>query len=242
MSDEEVKKQSPWTLQNFGRVDFKDEEFERAIHQRGARIIWEKSMFCSCINEHSGQPAFDCIGCNGKGYVYFGAEQIRGVVSGLTGDKSQIPIGLMDVGSCLLTAKASDKIGFRDRLTFDDFRVPYSQVLTYDSTDSDGVKLKYECEEIISVRVLNVEIPATDYTLSEDKQHLTFIGESPFQDGERFAVLCRIKPVYIVIDIPHELRGTFVKFMKPDETWIELPKQYMLKREDLLPLRRGELS
>lgn len=228
--------QNNWTLTNFGRVDFYTEEFERLIHQRGARVVWEKSMFCSCLDPHTGQSDFTCPACHGKGYVYFNPTAIRAVVSGLGGNKEQLPIGLLDVGTAYLTTKASDRVGFRDRLTFTDFKTAYSQVLTYNGSP---LKLRYEVEEIITVRVLSSEI--SGYTLGEDKQTLSFEPDT-LTVGERFSILCHIKPVYVVIDIPHELRGSFIKFQNREEKWTELPKQFLIKREDLLPLQRGQLS
>src|SRR5690348_1854000 len=110
-----------WQLANFGRVDFKSDEFDRAIHQKGANIIWQKSMFCSCVDEVTGQADYTCPACLGKSYLFFDPQQIRAVVSGMTGDKDQIPIGLLDVGTAYMTTKSTDQIGFRDRLTFVDF-------------------------------------------------------------------------------------------------------------------------
>lgn len=217
-------------LTNFMRVDFKHENFDLIIHQKGASVIWQKSALCSCLNERTGQPDYSCPACKGKGYIYFDDKEIRAVVSGITGDKSQIPIGLLDVGTSYLTTKSTDLVGFRDRIIFKDFRTPYSEVVTY----NDGIDLRYECEELVAVHVLSNSIPLDKITISEDKTRLEVDPSVGLQNGERVSLLYRIKPVYIVIDIPHELRGTYVKFGRSTEEWVTLPKQLMIKREDLL--------
>lgn len=229
--------QNIWALRNFGRIDLKPEEFDRTVYQKGARVIWEKSILCSCLDIHTGQPDFNCISCKGKAFTYFDPKEIRAVVSGMGGDNNNIPIGLIDVGTAYLTTRSIDPINFRDRVTFPDMVTTYSQVLTY---EGEPVEMKYTAKDVLTVRILNSEIPKTSYTLSEDKTKIIF-NEGVLSNNERFSVLLRINPVYIVIDMPHDLRGTFVAFGKPEEEWVNLPKQLIIKREDLMPLKRGEL-
>lgn len=222
---------------NLGRIDLVPEEFEKFIHQRGTDVIWEKSILCSCIDQDRGQPDYNCPACKSKGYYYFDPKEIRVAVTTIQGTKDQTPIGLLDLGTCLVTAKADDRIGFRDRLTFINSTTNFSEVLTY---NGDNVELKYPCYELISLRVLDAEIDKYDYEIELGTNKLK-IADGVLSYGTRFSILYRIKPVYVVIDMPHELRGTYVKFKHKHETWYEMPKQYMVKREDLLPLTRGEL-
>lgn len=227
-----------WVLENFGRVDLMPNEFDKEIYQKGVRIVWEKSCLCSCLDPHTGQGDFGCPACKGRGYTYFDPQPIRAVVNGMTGDKNQIPIGLMDVGTSLMTTMSKDGVGFRDRLTFVDFRTSYSQVVSYSSA---GTPMKYACMEFTQARVLSSAIDDSLITFSEDRQTMFIDPSAGLAEGERIAVLYRIQPTYIVIDIPHELRGTFVKFGNPEEKWMVLPRQFLIKREDLLPLQRGEV-
>ncbi|MNW28250.1 hypothetical protein D3C74_50720 [compost metagenome] len=234
-----MAEQNKWVLENFGRVDFQVDQFDRQIYQKGARITWEKSCLCSCLDIHTGQADYNCPACGGKGYTYFDPEPIRAVVSGITGDKNQLPVGLLDVGTSFVTTMSKDAVGFRDRLIFEDFETAYSQIIAY---DENGIKLKYPSLELVAVRVLSTTLPKESLVLDHDNQTLHIDSSHGFKNGERLAILYRIKPVYVVIDIPHELRGTFVKFGKPDEQWTILPRQFLIKREDLLPLQRGDLT
>jgi len=226
-----------WAWTNFARIDLKPEEFDRAIFQKGARIIWEKAMLCSCIDEFSGQPDFNCTSCKGKSFVYFDPIETRAVVSGIGGDNQNIPIGLIDVGTAYLTTQSTDPVNFRDRITFPDMTTAYSQVLKY---EGESVELKYTAKDLLSIRVLGTEIPKESYSLSEDGTKIEF-EPGVLAYGDKFSVLLRINPVYIVIDMPHDLRGTFVVFGKPEEEWVTLPKQLIIKREDLMPLKRGDI-
>jgi LysM repeat protein len=53
-------------------------------------------------------------------------------------------------------------------------------------------------------------------------------------NGSRMGILLVTKPRYHIIDIMHELRATQVKYNSPTEEFKELPKQYMIKREDFI--------
>jgi hypothetical protein len=223
---------------NIGRVDFYPNDFDNAVQQHGAKVLWERSMLCSCISEDSGQPDFnDCPGCRGKGYTYFDPKEIKALASSMAGKKDHIPIGLLDVGTTMLTTSSMDRIGFRDRITFLDMKTTYSQVVTF-TDNPEGELLKYDCVDMVSVRVLNTEIPESAYTVNGNriKFQNNVVGY-----GERFSVLMMVRPTYVVIDMPHELRGQYVKFNHAVDTWYELPKQHMIKREDLMPMSRGQL-
>jgi len=196
-------------------------------------------MLCSCIDSQSGQADFNCPSCKGKAFIYFDPQLIRAVVYGVDNTNNSQPVGLLDVGTSLLTTKATDLVSFRDRLTFVDFKTMYSQVLTYQD-DDEGVLMKYQADEIVSVKNLSFELPKDSYKTSDDGQRIIF-EPGTFVNGDRFSVLIRTRPVYIVIDLPHELRGTYVQFGNPSEEWKILPRQLMIKREDLMPLKRGEL-
>lgn len=231
------KQLNQYQLTNFARVDLKPEQFDQLVYQKGARVVWEKAILCSCISRETGQPDFTCPACKGKGFQYFDPKEIRAAVTSIGREDEAMPAGLLDVGTAFLTTRAQDNVNFRDRITFQDFRTVYSEVLTY---EGDEVEMTYDIEKLLHLKVLSKEIDPSQYTLSEDRKKIIF-EDGVLQYGERFSILVEVKPTYIVIDMPHELRGTFVKFGYPDEEWIVLPKQLLIKREDLMPLKRGEI-
>lgn len=224
-----------------GRVDLHVKEIYNFVEQRGVLAIWEKATLCSCQveNERETMPDYNCPACHGKGYFYFDPQQVNVAFTNVAGQKEQTPIGLLDVGTALVTANPEYKIGFRDRLTFIDSETSYSEVRRYEGRIG-GELLNYPIHEMIAVYKRNIEIPSSEYTWEAGKRELKF-NEGVLNYGEGFSVLYRIRPVYIVIDIPHELRGTYVKFQHKVDTYYPLPRQYMIKREDLLPYSRGQL-
>lgn len=222
------------------KVDLFPERINLFVKNFGVNCIWEKAILCSCMEEtESESPALNCPACNGKGYFYFDPQEIVVTLTSAGTNKDQTPIGLLDVGTALVTAPVEYRISFRDRLIFTNSTTSYSEVKRH-SGDPNGDLLNYPCYEIISVRRRDMEIPSSDYTFTEGDRYLKF-NPGVLNPGDAYSVLYRIKPVYVVIDIPHELRGTYVSFHHPQPVWYELPKQYMIKREDLLPYQRGQV-
>lgn len=227
-----------YQLTSFARVDFYPDQFDQIVHQKGARVIWEKAILCACIDEDRHQADYNCLYCSGKGFQYFDPLDIRAAITNINRDENQGNVGFVDVGTALVTTKSTDNVNFRDRLTFIDFTTNYSEVVTVE----DGVaKLKYDVNDV--TMVMNGELKFKEgehYTLNDTQTEIHF-EDGVISDGERVSVLMVVRPSYIVIDMPHDLRGTFIKFGEPEETWFKLPKQLQIKREDLIPLKRGDL-
>lgn len=227
-----------YQLTSFTRVDFYPDQFDQIVHQKGARVIWEKAILCSCINEERNQADYNCPYCRGKGFQYFNPVDIRAAVTNISKDENLGSVGFTDVGTAYVTTKSTDNVNFRDRLTFVDFSTNYSEVIT---VHDNVARLKYDVNEVTTIMNGDIQYePDTHYTLNAAQTEIHF-EEDVISDGERVSVLMQVRPAYIVIDMPHDLRGTFVKFGEPEETWFKLPKQLQIKREDLIPLKRGDL-
>lgn len=238
LSEHGLNELNDYQLTNFTRVDFYPEDYDKIIHQKGIRAIWEKSILCSCISEDNQQPDYNCPFCRGKGFQYFDPQDIRAAVTSMNRNDNQQSVGFTDVGTAMVTTKSIDNVNFRDRLTFIDFTTNYSQVIT---VEDQTAKLKYDVNEVTMVMNGQVKLIEDEHFTMNDPQTEILFKDGVIEDGERVAVLMTVRPAYIVIDMPHELRGTFVKFGHAKETWFKLPKQLQIKREDLLPLRRGDL-
>lgn len=216
------------------RVDFKADIFDTAIRQKGYKLIWEQAMLCSCYTPSSGQPAYGCPACRGKGYIYFNPVETRAIVTSISGRKEQDHIGLNELGTAYLTALSTDDVGFRDRFTFLDFTMKYSQLVEKGAPDKPDM-LAYPAADIIAVRRLNeIYRRGIDFDLSKDGWYLEWKGGNLIQ-GDVYSVLLKTAAVYIAINPIHELRGTYTTFkQRGGEQFVPLPKQFQIKREDFL--------
>lgn len=229
---------------NFPRADFRPELFDSAILQKGLKVVWEQGMLCSCHDAISGQPNYNCPVCHDKGYVYFSPKKTRVLVTGLKAPRNQDHIGLEDMGVAYITPLSEDLMGFRDRITFPDFTIKYSEtIMKIDPSTVDGQYVldvetsRYEIIDVVCLRVLDqVYVRTQDFDISEDHKHFIWKNDKiPY--GTRFSILYTTHPSYILINPIHELRGTYVvsgtKSASQDR-FIMLPKQYQIKREDFI--------
>lgn len=80
------------------------DKYEELILRRGRRVQWQESITCSCINLDSGQPAYECKVCNGKGYTL--SDPIEDVVllQSVTNSREFDEMaGIFQVGDAVLT-------------------------------------------------------------------------------------------------------------------------------------------
>jgi len=220
------------------RADFKPESFDTLIKQKGYRMIWEQGMFCSCYLPDSGQPDYNCTICKGKGYVYFNPTETRALVTSISGRKEQDHIGLSELGAAYLTPLSTDNVGFRDRFTFLDFTMKYSELIPKRSPGTNDI-LRYPAKDMICLRHLgHVFKRGIDFNLSRDGTEIEWLTQA-LPEGTQYSVLYDTASVYIAINPIHELRGTYTMYKQGgQEQFVRLPKQFQIKREDFLDDKR----
>lgn len=215
------------------RADFKPELFDTAIQQKGYKVIWEQGMFCSCYNAQSGQPDYNCLSCHGKGYTYFDPVETRVLVTSINGHKEQEKPGLNEMGTAYLTPLSWDNVGFRDRFTFVDFTMKFSEVIVRGTGQVD--KLRYKARKFIRCHVLgDTYRQGIDFNLSLEGDEIIWEPDK-IPHGTQYAVIYDTPPAYIAMSPIHELRGTYIMAKGYGlERFVILPKQYQIKREDFV--------
>ena len=224
---------------NGPRAEFKPDLFEKAIETYGLRVIWQKSMLCPCLDSYGGQPQIGCPSCRGKGYLYFDPIETRVLLSSISGNKEQDRIGLQELGSAYATFKASDEVGYRDRIMFVDSTIRFSEIRTRSTPNAEGKSidsLSYKALSVVSVRTMDKVINSTDFSISQDGLSLQWNkGVSDVAVGQQYSVLYVINPSYIAMNPLHEIRGTYTTHNTHGfEKYVPLPKQFMIKREDFV--------
>jgi len=210
------------------RVDFKPAQFDEFIESKGYTAIWEQAMFCSCYNLESGQPQFDCPACYGKGYIYLNPTKIKVAVAGISGQKEQERQGLLETGHAYLTSKTIHEIGYRDKFTFLDFNTKFSEILVRGED-----RLKFSCKQLLVVRQINnlYKIEEDVLVKPEDNKQVIWNSADP-QEGVNYSVLYITYPVYIVTNVIHEIRGTYIRGAGGLDYFAPLPKQFKIKRDN----------
>lgn len=196
---------------------------------------------CKPINEQTEQPDPNCPICEGSGWIRFkpegavtniatigeldalqqaivndNAAVIRGIMSGITNNRVPYDQVLPRLeGVMNVTVRHENKLGYHDRLVNLDSTIIYSQVLDYDGTALTA--LRYPVRYINLIRSttktylqVSDENPTGDFKLVEGKIQWQS-GKAPAAD-ERLAVHYLTHPTWRVVEHPHAMRTTPVKY------------------------------
>jgi hypothetical protein len=80
------------------------DKFEQLVARRGRDVKWNQAILCSCWNLESGQPAYACKACGGKGYTYEPPIIERALVMSITQNKEfDETAGVFEIGDAVMT-------------------------------------------------------------------------------------------------------------------------------------------
>lgn len=198
--------------------------------------IWEQATVCPCINPDTNQPDFNCTLCSGTGFIYFQPMAIKVLTTSLPGTPENEIIGYREPGTAYCTPTSDIVMGYQDHLYFPDFNVKFSQLVKFDESGKSSRLIK-PCTKIVTLTDgKSFYKYGTDYVISDaDNKYLLWLNPSnkPLPT-QQMSCLYFTHPVYAVMEAMHELRATWVTFQKPADTFVELPKQYLVKRLDFI--------
>jgi hypothetical protein len=82
-------------------------KYEDQIRRRGRRVKWQEAVTCSCINFDSGQPAYECKACDGKGYTLADPIEDVALLMSVTHNKEfEEMAGIFEIGDAIMTVGA----------------------------------------------------------------------------------------------------------------------------------------
>lgn len=218
------------------RVDFYTEDYNDIINQKGMKCDWEQAIVCQCITEDSGQPDFTCPICHGSGFRYLPAIQIRVVSSSFSSSVQLETLTIREPGTAYVTPPSTIIMGYRDRLNFIDFECKFSETIRFKATSPYSNMTHRNIKRVIYlIQDDNVYEEGVDFEVTEDGYHLCWLDmETAPQEDTSMSLLYMTTPRYLVTDLLHELRATYIERKVPQETFKEFPKQYRVHREDFV--------
>lgn len=221
------------------RVNIYEEEFDTLVQNRGHHCLWQRAAVCHCVSRDSGQPDFTCPTCGGSGYRYLPEKEIMVAVVSFNSKYELNTLQLREPGTAYATPTSDVIMGFRDRLRFPDFKCEFSEIVHWDN-EVRGISPKTyrDIKEVIFLADDEYEYEVgVDFEITEDGFHLRWLNEDYIDqlNGKNMSLLYYTTPSYIVKDVLHEIRGTLSDRKSGGETTFrELPKQYLLQREDFV--------
>jgi len=225
-----IPKQDPARI-----VLFDVELFNKLIDGDGRDLYWDRAMYCPCREDVSRQALPTCDLCKGTGFMYFGRQKIRGVLTALTSSKAFSEGHIMGdwvIGKAALTVKFCDFIGHRDKITHVNSVMSYMEVFEY-KTGVTAYDLRYDVIEVIRLQSKKSGplTFGTDYTVVDGQLNIT----KTLIHKEPVSILYMYHPVWVVIDFLHAVRD--VSQQDDDATTFtrrEAPRHAMLALDFLV--------
>jgi hypothetical protein len=227
--------------------------FDQLVSQRGIRMIHEKATPCPNIltlDSNAHEP--NCPFCDNNGFLFYGKEEIFGVFSGNSIQKTFEAHGVWEVGTAVVTlpthypdGREADFNSF-DRLVIPDFTVRLWELKEYEPRPGNIQELRYPVRSVDYVSSISKDgktetryMVNVDFTINADGEIVWIDGRQPYynphtQHGDVLTWAFYAAPVYLVVQVLRELRVTQEMNAKGQKVARKLPQQVLVKR-DFLP-------
>lgn len=123
-----ITSQTPPSL-DLPKVGWDVNKFEGLIYNHGYEAFIERAMRCPCVDKATGQAQSTCHNCLGRGWFFVDKRETRVVAQSLNNVKRFEQAGEVNRGTARITTRASDKLGFMDRIILTQLEAYYSEIL-----------------------------------------------------------------------------------------------------------------
>jgi hypothetical protein len=93
-------------------------EFNSLIYQNGYDCYIQKAMRCPCVDKGTGQALSTCKNCLGRGWLFVEKRKTKVIAQGMGDSVKYQDWSKTTLGTARITARASDKLNFMDRIIF----------------------------------------------------------------------------------------------------------------------------
>lgn len=221
-----------------GRVDFRQDDFDVLVHQKGYTVIWEKALRCPCRSYDTNSPTIACGNCGGTGWVFLNPLKTRMLVQSINQSNKRGEWSVELFGTSIISSRNNVRMGFMDRITLDDTYAIYSEVIYPISYNEEyHAFLMYNLVEAEAVFLyagdgypLTLLEEGTDYTVTDNLIKFT-IGSGVAENvGVGIRYLHKVQ--FLIENIIRDIRMSGIK--TDIERQVEFPISAMAKRSHLV--------
>lgn len=222
------------------------QHFESLIYNMGYSAYLERAMRCPCVDKATGQALTTCHNCMGRGWFFVDKRQTRVVAQSMENIRKNTQTGEINRGTARITARASDKLGFMDRVILLDLKAWYTEILN--PIVYNGQLIAYPVYEPLEVTdiylyggtdVKLIPLTVNQYTIDGNK----IIFDNSLQDlvpiedmNQKFpemtvSIRYSYYPVYHILDANRELTKVREKGCSfTDEQLKQIPMLYLARK------------
>lgn len=194
--------------------------FERLIYDQGYDAYIDRAMRCPCVDKTTGQALSTCHNCFGRGWFFVDRRQTRLIAQSMGNNRKYENWSELNIGTAVITARASDRMGFMDRVILLDLEGYFSEILRPILYKNELFAYPvYEPIEVTDIYLYNGSnnplkpLTAEDYKI--DKNRIVFNksisdeieSDDPNSKTGDITISMRYRhyPVYHIVDTDREL-------------------------------------
>lgn len=225
--------------------EFFKNEFDGAIWLKGYSVTLERALRCPCHAPDA--PLIDCQNCSGTGYFYINPIKTLGLITSINQNNQYKNWTEALLGTISITVRDVDKpnLGYFDRVTIKKEYSYYSECLSLRKNATNTfVFTTYKPIEIIAIHLFVdsnqklLKLSKNDYYINPDNPYCIIFNEDISQE-QIASVYYKHELEYHILDLPHEVRASWVKDKKTGElNRIELPVQAVARRSHLIAIEK----
>jgi len=193
-------------------VEFRQNDFDAMIWNKGYECLIEKAVKCPCRTKDNDSLS-TCKSCLGTGWVYLDGIEDRFLLNSINFDQKYKDWSAEKIGTVNVTSRSLTQLAFMDRITVKDSLAMHSEIL-FPRDNTAGIVFSYtiypieEIEEIYRFsapeRPLILLKPEIDYTFKGNKVNFT-------SNFGTVSIRYKHHLQYYVLDIPHIVRNSYKK-------------------------------
>lgn len=228
-------------IDHVANPQFKLNEFEAAVWNKGYDTVLENALRCPCHSPDSALP--DCQNCFGTGYFYINPTFTKSLITNLNQTNRYSKWSQELLGTIQITVNDRNKsnLSYFDRITIKKEYCYFSENLSIRNFDGNiFVFTTYKPIDIVSIHLFNspseklIKIPSNEYFINPDNPYC-IIFTRDLSDKVVASVYYKHEPEYHVIDLPHDIRASWVTNKDTGaEERIRLPLQAIARKSHLI--------
>lgn len=225
------------TLSSLPRVDPNVNDFNKFIHDRGYLMQWQKAMVCPCaLAGKSAKDATDLFHdlCKNKEYIWTDMGQIMVLITRIQRNSNLNQDGVWEQGTMMVSTQSQNKIGFYDRLIFQESTIAFSQAIKKGASGGTD-ELRFPA---IDVQIPIVDFEGNTYEFGIDfglnaSGNVIWGGFSNKQPNTNssYGIVYLTQMRGLIVDYPHAIRGQQVQIGTTVPLYKDFPLQTIMKLE-----------
>jgi len=231
------------------------EAFHTLVQSHGIRMVHARPIPCPCVRDlRGGDSTPSCSLCN-QGFRFYQPVEFVGVMQQNTMGLRTQQYGALQVDTAAIIMPLRDINGGTmdvqvfDRITLPNHSVRYWQRVEHSQTGIDLLSFPAIKVEILVDREENVYKQGVDFNL-DDAGRIVWTGQrrpkwDPIQEqGGIYSVSYYMRPVFTIIQIPHQIRSTQVQSQRGPGTTNDqqFHPQLVVVRKDFIPESKSYYS